>query len=415
MNKTPKLRFKEFSGDWESKKLGNVAKIVGGGTPSTTESEYWNGNIPWFTPTEIKSQKFVSMSERTITEVGLKKSSAKILPKGTVLLTTRASLGDMAIANQEVTTNQGFQSIIAGSDISNEFIYYLQPKLKKYCYKNASGSTFLEISKSNIEQFKFNMPLKEEQEKIASFFSLIDDKISLQGEKVEALKDYKKGMMQKIFSRELRFKDDDGRDYPEWEEKKLGDLVETITDYVAAGSFESIRNNVKYIETPNHAQLVRTVDLKHKFNNKNFVYVDENAFDFLYRVNLNKECTILPNIGANIGESYFIKPESLPYKFNVLAPNAILLRSDKNNNRYIYYLLNTRIFHKQLDCMVGASGQPKFNKTELKQMRFKIASLCEQNKICRILEGIDLKIEKEQEKLDSLNEYKKGLLQQMFI
>lgn len=225
MNKTPKLRFKEFSGDWERRKLGNVAKIVGGGTPSTTENEYWNGNIPWFTPTEIKLRKFVSMSERTITEEGLKKSSAKILPKGAILLTTRASLGDMAIASREVTTNQGFQSIIAGNDINNEFIYYLQPKLKKYCYKNASGSTFLEISKSNIEQFKFYMPSKEEQEKIASFFSLIDDKISLQGEKVEALKEYKKGMMQKIFSRELRFKDDEGRDYPEWEEKKITKLL----------------------------------------------------------------------------------------------------------------------------------------------------------------------------------------------
>ena len=201
--------------------------------------------------------------------------------------------------------------IKASDNYNSKFArYYFETEYyqKDFLSKSLLTATPKKINMEDLKQTNIKLPSKEEQDKIASFFSLIDDKISLQGDKVEALKEYKNGMMQKIFSRELRFKDDDGRDYPEWEEKKLGDVVETITDYVAAGSFESIRNNVKYFDVPNYAQLVRTIDLKNKFNNKNFVYVDKNAFDFLYRVNLNKECTILPNIGANIGEFYFIKP-----------------------------------------------------------------------------------------------------------
>lgn len=197
------LRFKDDEGrdypEWEEKKLGDISTIVGGGTPSTTEEQYWNGEIQWFTPTEIKEQKFVSTSMRTITDKGLRKSSAKILPKGTILLTTRASLGDMAIANNEVTTNQGFQSIIVKDNVNNQFIYYLQEKIKKYCYKNASGSTFLEISKKTIENFKLNVPCLEEQNKIVDILSSLDKKIEKEQDKLDSLNEYKKGLLQQMF------------------------------------------------------------------------------------------------------------------------------------------------------------------------------------------------------------------------
>lgn len=416
MNKTPKLRFKEFSGDWESKKLGTMGEFFKGSTLS--KANLTEEGRPCILYGELYT-KYGEVIKKAISKTNLDDSKLVIGQKNDVLIPSSGETAiDIATASclqQEDVILGGDLNVFRSDKLNGVFAsYQLNNSKKLEIAKLAQGASVVHVYNNQLTKLKLSVPSKEEQEKIASFFSLIDDKISLQGEKVEALKDYKRGMMQKIFSRELRFKDD-GRDYPEWEEKKLGDIVETITDYVAAGSFESIRNNVTYIDTPSYAQLVRTVDLKHKFNNKNFVYVDENAFNFLYRVNLNKECTILPNIGANIGESYFIKPELLPHKFNVLAPNAILMHSVKNNNRYLYYLLNTREFHKQLDCMVGASGQPKFNKTELKQMKFKVASLHEQNKICTILERLDLKIEKEQEKLDSLNEYKKGLLQQMFV
>lgn len=404
MSKTPKLRFKEFSGDWESKKLGDVAQIVGGGTPSTTESEYWNGNIPWFTPTEIKSEKFVSISERTITEEGLKKSSAKILPKGTVLLTTRASLGDMAIANQEVTTNQGFQSIIAGKDVNNEFIYYLQPKLKKYCYKNASGSTFLEISKSNIEQFKFNMPSIEEQEKIASFFSLIDEKISLQGEKVEALKDYKKGMMQKIFSRELRFKDDEGRDYPEWEEKKITEVAKTSIGLVTTMTENYVEDGVK---------LIRNSDIKeNKIKKDNLINLDiEFAAQNEHRkLKINDVVTVHT---GDIGTSAVIDEDM----DGCLGFATLNTRPDNNiiDSHYLCHYFNSFRNKKYAIRMSTGDGRSNYNLKDFNNANILIPCIEEQKKIVNVLSNIDLKLDKEQEKLDSLNEYKKGLLQQMFV
>ena len=106
----------------------------------------------------------------------------------------------------------------------------------------------------------------------------------------------------------------------------MGEVFETVTDYVAAGSFADIAANVKYLENPDFAQLVRTMDLKNNFTSSNEVYVDKKAFEYLYRVDLNQECIILPNIG-NCGEVYLVKPENLPYSHNVLGPNAILVRS----------------------------------------------------------------------------------------
>ena len=146
MSNTPTLRFGEFDGEWSEKRLGDTSEIVGGGTPETIKKEYWDGTIQWFTPTEIKS-KFISNSKKTITELGLKKSSAKLLPKGTLLFSSRATVGDVGIAQDECTTNQGFQSFIVNEDNETEFLYNWIIKNKKEFLKRASGSTFLEISK----------------------------------------------------------------------------------------------------------------------------------------------------------------------------------------------------------------------------------------------------------------------------
>ena len=111
-SKFPQLRFAGFADDWEVRKLGELSNIVGGGTPSTSNPEYWDGDIDWYAPAEIGEQSYVSKSKKTITELGLKRSSARILPVGTVLFTSRAGIGNTAILAKEATTNQGFQSIV---------------------------------------------------------------------------------------------------------------------------------------------------------------------------------------------------------------------------------------------------------------------------------------------------------------
>src|SRR6185436_6780245 len=173
-----KIRFKDDKEndfpDWEESRLGAVGQIIGGGTPETDKKEYWGGNIPWFTPTEIKS-KFVDKSLRTLTELGLRKSSATLLPKGTLLLSSRATVGDVGIALNECCTNQGFQSIIVNDQNANEFIYYWLTNNRKELLRRSNGSTFLEISKSEISKIPILLPSEPEQSIIAKFLSSIDN------------------------------------------------------------------------------------------------------------------------------------------------------------------------------------------------------------------------------------------------
>ena len=189
--------------------------------------------------------------------------------------------------------------------------------------------------------------------------------------------------------------------------------MDTVTDYVAAGSFEDIRNNVTYLNEPGYAQLVRTVDLKKKFTNNDSIYVDESAFKYLWRVNLNEECIVLPNIGANIGEVYFVEPSGLPYDNNVLGPNAILLKANEDTY-FAFTALNNLTFQKQLFENVGSSGQPKFNKTELKSIQLYMPQNEEQEKIGQYFRDLDHLITLHQRKCEETKKLKKYMLQKMF-
>ena len=197
-----KLRFKDEQGnyfsDWDLTELKNVCFIIGGGTPDTQKSEFWNGNIQWFTPTEIKSN-FAFKSERTISELGLKNSSAKILPQGSILLTTRATIGEVAIAQEECTTNQGFQSLIVKENCNNVFLFHWIKENKFELIKRANGSTFPEISKSEIELIKILLPSIKEQTKIANYLSSIQEKIETEKQILEKLELQKKFFLANLF------------------------------------------------------------------------------------------------------------------------------------------------------------------------------------------------------------------------
>lgn len=200
-----------------------------------------------------------------------------------------------------------------------------------------------------------------------------------------------------------------------WEQRKFGDVLETVTDYVAAGSFADLAKNVEYRDKPDYAQLVRTMDLKNGFTSSQEVFVDEKAFNYLYRVNLDKDCIILPNIG-NCGEVYFVRPEALPYEHNVLGPNAIYVRSETNNNMFLSTLFQAKDFQTKLSLIVSPNGQTKFNKTELKQIELVLPnSETEQNKIGEFFFRLDNTITLHQRKVDDLKTMKKCLLQKMFI
>jgi type I restriction enzyme S subunit len=170
-----------FTFYWEQRKLGEMADIIGGGTPSTSNSEYWDGDIDWYTPAEIADQIFVDSSERKITKQGYENSSTKILPAGTVLFTSRAGIGKTAVLRKEACTNQGFQSIVPHkNELDSYFIFSRTEELKRYGETTGAGSTFVEVSGKQMANMELMMPKNIiEQKTIGSFFRNLDDLITL--------------------------------------------------------------------------------------------------------------------------------------------------------------------------------------------------------------------------------------------
>lgn len=199
--KVPKLRFSGFKENWIQCKLGEIVKVIGGGTPSTKNPKYWNGQINWYSPNEIGSSIFVNSSKKKITSEGLKHSSAKLLPGNkTILFTSRAGIGDMAIMTSDGTTNQGFQSwIVDSKDTDIYFLYTLGFKLKRQSLRKASGSTFLEISNSEVKQLKLTVPSIEEQELIGLIVQKMDRLIVIQQKEFNKLESLKKFLLQNMF------------------------------------------------------------------------------------------------------------------------------------------------------------------------------------------------------------------------
>lgn len=200
MNYTPNLRFYGFNKEWEQRKLGDVANIVGGGTPSTDNPEYWNGKINWYSPIEIGDSIYKSESKKKISELGLKKSSARILPPGTVLYTSRAGIGKTAILDQSGSTNQGFQSIIPLENILDSyFIYSRTEELKIYGERYGSGSTFNEISGKQLAKMPIKIPDIEEQNYIAQFVKYLDSLGIFYQDKLIKFNELKKEYLNKMF------------------------------------------------------------------------------------------------------------------------------------------------------------------------------------------------------------------------
>jgi len=167
--------------EWVERNVEEVANVFGGGTPSTKDEANFNGEIPWITPKDLSGYPFryISRGERNISKKGLNCSNAKLLPVGTVLLTTRAPVGYVAIAANPVTTNQGFHSLVPHNGYSSEFIYYLLKANAEYLKSNASGTTFGELSGSTLKRLKFVFPSIPEQRAIADVLGSLDDKIEL--------------------------------------------------------------------------------------------------------------------------------------------------------------------------------------------------------------------------------------------
>lgn len=214
---TGKKRLPGFSGEWSKQQLGDICNIVNGGTPSTSIAEFWNGKILWCTPTDITScsTKYIYTTESKITESGLKASSATLLPKGALLLCSRATIGEVRIAGNTICTNQGFKSLVVHQNISNEWLYYMVHVLKFNMLEKAIGSTFLEISKKDLAELDIIVPEFTEQKAIAQVLSDMDSEIEQLEKKLAKYQQIKRGMMQELLTGRIRLVDADGKDQPQ--------------------------------------------------------------------------------------------------------------------------------------------------------------------------------------------------------
>ena len=213
---TGKKRLPGFSGEWSKQQLGDICNIVNGGTPSTSIAEFWNGKILWCTPTDITScsTKYIYTTESKITESGLKASSATLLPKGALLLCSRATIGEVRIAGNTICTNQGFKSLVVHQNISNEWLYYMVHVLKFNMLEKAIGSTFLEISKKDLAELDIIVPEFTEQKAIAQVLSDMDSEIEQLEKKLAKYQQIKQGMIQELLTGRIRLVDADGKEQP---------------------------------------------------------------------------------------------------------------------------------------------------------------------------------------------------------
>ena len=225
--------------EWREVKLGDVADVIGGGTPSTKNYDFWNGDISWLTPKDLSGYKerYISKGERNITVSGLQNSSARILPKGTVLLTSRAPIGYLAIAKQEVCTNQGFKSIVLKNGYLPEFFYYLLKNNIEYIIGMSSGSTFSEISGTQVKNLEFKVPPLDVQKKIAGVLGALDDKIELNNKINQNLEAQAQALFKSWF---IDFEPFGGKMPNDWKIGKLGDIAD-----ITSGKRPLFKSNIK--------------------------------------------------------------------------------------------------------------------------------------------------------------------------
>ena len=379
----PKLRFKEFNDEWIETKIQNVATVVGGGTPSTDEPKYWGNEINWFTPSEIGKTKYVTISNRKISQNGLKNSSAKLLPNGTILLSSRATVGEASILLNEASTNQGFQSLIVNENNCNEFIYYLKYKYKREMLIKSFGSTFLEISKSNVENIKIKIPSKEEQFKIANFLSLLDKKIELQSKKIEDLKLFKtctRNELFKNFDYKCKLKDI----LIKWNKKNKDNEI----NYV-----ESISNKYGFVSQSDQfeSRKVASKDLK------NYYIIEKNVFGY----NPSR---------LNVG-SLALKIDD---KISVVSPLYECFTTTQNK-KFLLEWFNSKYFQKETVSKFEGGVRNTLNFSNLCDIEIGLPSMSNQKKYDEVFTAFDTKINLEKNKLNKLIELKRGLMQNMFV
>ena len=386
----PHLRFPEFTEEWNSKSLIDLANVIGGGTPDTTVKSYWDGEIQWFTPSEIGKSKYVDLSIRTITEEGLNNSSAKLLPSGTILLSTRATIGECSLSLRKCATNQGFQSLVS-KKCNTDFLYYLIQTKKKDLIRKSCGSTFLEISANEVRKIQVSVPTEVEQQRIAELLSLIDERIATQNKIIEDLKKLKSAISKQAFA-----------------QKPNGwNRLDTLFSKGKAGGTPTSTNKEYYNgEIP-------FLSINDITKQGKYVRYTENHLSRSGLENSSAwvvpEYSLIISMYASVG---LVTINEVPITTSQ-AMFAMQLR-DKDLLDYLYYYLSYfkyRHIHKYLET----GTQSNINADIVRGIMIPTYGHSRNMKIASTLQSIDAKIDNELSVLKLFNRQKNYLLSQMFI
>jgi type I restriction enzyme S subunit len=416
MSAVPKLRFPEFDGEWTEQKVRKITEKIGSGvTPKGGRESYKEAGFPLIRSQNVNGNKLTLDDVVFIDQAQHNRMSGSVVRNGDILLNiTGASIGRSCCVDgleTEANVNQHVCIIRLKSDFASHF---LQPIIaseigQKAIFQAQSGSGREGLNFENIGSFKFAFPSLPEQQKIAAFLSSVDKKIDLLRQKKDALELYKKGLMQKLFSQEIRFKQDDGSDFPDWEEVALGDV----------GEFSSAGVDKKIVPGEEEVRLLN-------FTN---VYKQTKIFD----ADLNQVVTApirkFEQCDVKKGDIFFTPSSETRDDIGLSAVAA----EDMRNVVYSYHVVRFRLtqewdfnfscfafdrkeFRKQCYLAGDGSGQRYvISQNAFRRMILNIPILAEQAKIGSALAAINSKIEKASSQIEQMETFKKGLLQQMFV
>lgn len=407
-------QYEEIPDNWSLKTLGEVGAIVGGGTPKTTVSEYWDGDILWASPSDLTNIKenYIDDTERKITQKGLDESTAKIIESGNLIFSSRATVGECKINTKPLATNQGFQNIIPKKDYDNLFIFYAMLLNKIKFVRFAYGTTFLEINKNNVKKIKIIFPEeKSEQQKIASILSNVDKLISSYEYRITLSKKLKNGLMQKLLIKGIETKKfqkikwlfQKEIEIPvHWEVQLLGNTSRKIIDGTHF--------------TPNYVEqgipFLRVTDIQ-KFpidwNSVKRISLEEHN-DLIKRCNPEKN-DILYSKNGTLGIPRLVDWED---EFSCFVSLCLIkLKQDVITSDFLIQFLKTNLIKKQIIKRSKQLGVPNLHLEEIREFQILIPPIPEQQKIASILSNVDEKINDLESKKSNLEKIKKGLMQKL--
>ena len=409
----PALRFKDDNGqdfpDWKHVKVGELGEFIGGGTPSTQNRDFWTGDIPWVSSSDLTEENIHQINTtRFITKDAIKKSATKLVPKNSILIVSRVGVGKVAIASQALCTSQDFTSLDLHSGSYVFFAYLIKIKTNKLLEFN-QGTSIKGFVKSDLESLIVGVPRIDEQTKVANFLTAVDEKITQLTKKHDLLTQYKKGVMQQIFSQELRFKDDDGEDFPEWEEKELRTLCDLITKGTTPTSVghEFKTSGINFIK-------IESLEADGKLIKEKLGFIDADAHAKLFRSQL-KLYDLLFSIAGALGRVAIVTDEFLPANTNQALAIIRLSEGQSLDTKYVFYTLTNDRIKKLIESISVQLAQANLSLKDIGDFVIELPCIKEQTKIANFLTAIDDKITATQAQLHAVKQYKHGLLQQMFV